>query len=123
MAGTLLALSVFFRLVASSPLQPSPAEGNVPSIANATEFINTQELSTPFPYEFPLLGNASENAATRFPMAQCNGFTLEEATIDQLQDLMGSGRLASVQVVLCYLQRIYQTDPYIKYSLPKNEPL
>ena len=113
-AGIIIVLSFSFPFVGSSPLLPNSTEENVPPIVNATEFINTQALSAPFPYEFPLLGNASDNYATRFPMPQCNGFTLEEATIDQLQGAMTSGQLTSVQIALRYLQRIYQTDPYIK---------
>ncbi len=67
----------------------------------------------PFPYYFPKLG---QNAADLFPMPDCNGFVLEEATIDQLQDAMGKGQLTSLQIALCYLQRIQQTDEYIKYA-------
>ena len=48
-------------------------------------------------------------------MPSCYGFTLEEATIDQMQDAMSSGKLTSVQLVTCYMKRIYQTDQYIKY--------
>jgi len=61
---------------------------------------------------FPL----QENAGTTklFPMPMCNGFKLEEATIDQMQTAMKKGALTSQQLVLCYLQRNYQTDDYIK---------
>lgn len=72
----------------------------------------TGTLGTPFPYEFPNLNNAETSAV--FPMPPCNGITLEEATIDQLQDYMSKGELTSVQLALCYLQRHWQTDDYIK---------
>ena len=72
-----------------------------------------ETLATPFPYYFPKLG---QNAADLFPMPDCNGFVLEEATIDQLQDAMGKGQLTSLQIALCYLQRIQQTDEYVKYA-------
>ena len=72
-----------------------------------------ETLATPFPYYFPKLG---QNAADLFPMPDCNGFVLEEATIDQLQDAMGTGQLTSLQISLCYLQRIQQTDEYVKYA-------
>lgn len=49
-------------------------------------------------------------------MPDCNGFVLEEATIDQLQDAMGKGQLTSLQIALCYLQRVQQTDEYVKYA-------
>ena len=75
--------------------------------------VTAETLSTPFPYYFPILG---QNAADLFPMPDCNGFVLEEATIDQLQDVMGKGQLTSLQIALCYLQRIQQTDEYIKYA-------
>jgi len=43
--------------------------------------------------------------------------TLEEATIDQMQAAMSRGKLTSQQLVMCYMQRIYQTDQYIKYVI------
>jgi hypothetical protein len=72
----------------------------------------TQTLESPFPYDFPNLDDAEIPAL--FPMPPCNGITLEEATIDQLQDYMSRGLLTSVQLALCYLQRHWQTDDYIK---------
>ena len=72
-----------------------------------------ETLAKPFPYYFPKLG---QSAADLFPMPDCNGFVLEEATIDQLQDAMGNGQLSSLQIALCYLQRIQQTDEYVKYA-------
>jgi amidase len=47
-------------------------------------------------------------------MPKCRGATLEEATIDQLQDYMARGLLSSVQIALCYLERYWQTNGYIK---------
>lgn len=49
-------------------------------------------------------------------MPNCNGVVLEEATIDEMQDAMRRGQLTSVTMAMCYLQRIYQTDEYIKYA-------
>ena len=92
---------------------------NISLIAPTTTnycFPNTttaETLATPFTYYFPKLG---QSAADLFPMPDCNGFVLEEATIDQLQDAMGKGQLTSLQIALCYLQRIQQTDEYIKYA-------
>jgi amidase len=61
---------------------------------------------------FPLLENVdTENL---FPMPDCNGFKLEEATIDQMQRAMEQGKLSSVQLTMCYLQRQYQIDEYVK---------
>lgn len=61
---------------------------------------------------FPSLENVgTENL---FPMPDCNGFNLEEATIDQMQREMEQGKLTSVQLTICYLQRQYQIDEYVK---------
>lgn len=62
---------------------------------------------------FPLQQNAGTTEL--FPMPSCHGFTLEEATMDQMQAAMSSGQLTSKQLVMCYMKRIYQTDQYIKY--------
>lgn len=49
-----------------------------------------------------------------FTMPPCKGFKLEEATIDQLQAAMNAGQLMSQDLVSCYTDRIYQTQPFIK---------
>ncbi|KAF1982106.1 glutamyl-tRNA amidotransferase subunit A [Aulographum hederae CBS 113979] len=84
--------------------------------SNATEY--QQILDDPFPYEFPDQDLAETTAL--FPMPKCHGITLEEATIDQLQDYMGSGLLTSTQLATCYMNRIYQTDDYINSVLEIN---
>ena len=91
-----------------SILGPTTTRPYFPNVATA------ETLTTPFPYYFPNLG---QSATDLFPMPDCNGFVLEEATIDQLQDVMGKGQLTSLQIASCYLQRIQQTDEYIKYAL------
>ncbi|KAL9623724.1 MAG: hypothetical protein Q9160_001954 [Pyrenula sp. 1 TL-2023] len=53
-------------------------------------------------------------------MRLCRNFTLEEATIDQLQDAMGQGTLTAVDLVNCYLERIEQTNGYINGILQLN---
>lgn len=50
-------------------------------------------------------------------MPPCNGLKVEEASIDQLQTWMSQGKLTSTQLALCYQQRIYQTQFYIKYVI------
>ena len=77
---------------------------------NASNSILSETLTSPFPYEFPEL-QTSQNL---FPMPPCNGVILEEATIDELQRAMAIGQLTSTKISMCYLQRIYQTDDYIK---------
>ena len=77
---------------------------------NASLLVSSQNLESPFPYQFPDLRHADD----LFPMPECNGVTLEEATVDRLQVAMNKGQLTSVKIALCYLQRIYQTDDYAK---------
>ena len=116
MKKSVLALPLFLSYVRPSAVLPSVSTHNLKPSVNGSEDIGiAQDLSSPFPYEFPYLGNVSDVDASRFPMLQCNGITIEGATVDQLQDAMSSKKLTSVQLALCYLQRIYQTDPYIKW--------
>ena len=114
----LAAVSVVFYLIVS-PTHASPNRSYLTS-ENQTvsdgskslgDLVAVQVLETPFPYEFP----NEENQINLFPMPKCMGITLEEATIDQLQDAMNTGLLTTLQIVLCYMQRIYQTDMYLEY--------
>lgn len=84
---------------------------------NVSSFPETQTLISPYPYEFPVLGNGTNEDSGHFPMPLCNGLTLEEATIDQLQEALSTGELTTVTLTLCYIQRVYQTDQYIRYML------
>ena len=61
---------------------------------------------------FPLQQNAGTTGL--FPMPPCGGFHLEEASIDDMQQAMANGDLTAVQLTLCYLERIYQTQDYLK---------
>ncbi|KAK5137022.1 hypothetical protein LTR08_001031 [Meristemomyces frigidus] len=78
----------------------------------------TQTLSTPFPYDFPALNAA--NTTGLFPMPQCHSVTIEEATIDQLQQYLSRGNITSQQLVVCYLQRVWQVDEYTNSVLEVN---
>ncbi|PHH60546.1 hypothetical protein CDD81_1551 [Ophiocordyceps australis] len=55
-----------------------------------------------------------------FPMPDCNGFKLEEATIAQMQEAMEKGMLTSVQLVHCYMTRTLQTQHYINSVMEIN---
>ncbi|TKA73433.1 hypothetical protein B0A49_06852 [Cryomyces minteri] len=79
---------------------------------------DVQTLDSPYPYYFPQTTPAGTSAL--FPMPKCRGVQLEEASIDSLQKAMDTGRLTSVQLCLCYLQRIYQTQDYIHSVLEVN---
>ncbi len=84
------------------------------TVHNNLQLADTQTLENPTSYDFPLIQNGSLVNSGQFPMPLCNGFKLEEATIDQLQQAMSTSKLTSVQIVLCYLKRIYQVDEYTK---------
>ena len=104
-----LAIVAIFQLAFRRSLQQQ--------VVNGTDDLGmSQILETPFPYYFP----EHNRTTSLFPMEMCNGVTLEEATIDQLQDYMSNDKLTTSQLVMCYLQRQYQTDGYVEYvhSLP-----
>ena len=73
--------------------------------------VASQILTDPYAYDFPRLGALG---ASLFPMRPCQGFKLEEASVDDLQRLMSNGSLTSVQLLDCYLDRVYQTQPWLK---------
>ncbi|KAM3461773.1 hypothetical protein MY5147_003131 [Beauveria neobassiana] len=66
----------------------------------------------------PLQENA--NTTELFPMADCHGLKLEEATIDQMQEAMANTNLTSLKLVGCYLTRIIQTQDYINSVMQIN---
>ena len=78
---------------------------------NSTDLAMSQILQVPFPYDFP---DQNESGAKLFPMGQCHGLRLEEATIDQLQQWMSSQELTARELADCYFQRVLQTDGYIR---------
>lgn len=100
-------LLVGLSLIAGSAANP---------IYNFSLTVQSQVLDSPYPYEFPVLQDGSLADSGQFPMPLCYGLTLEEATIDQIQQAMSKGQLSSVKLALCYLKRIYQTDGYIRYA-------
>ena len=51
-----------------------------------------------------------------FPMPLCNGYVIEEASIDTLQSYL-SENLTAVQLTKCLLDRITQLNPYLGYHL------
>lgn len=82
------------------------------------DILAVDPLRTPYPYYFPPINDAGTPAL--FPMPPCQGITLEEATIDQLQDYMSHGTLTSVQLLKCYLKRVRQVDEYINSVIELN---
>lgn len=83
------------------------------TLLNASGLAAAQVLGQPFPYDFPYMDAAP---VALFPMPSCQGITLEEATIDQLQAAMSNGTLTAVDILNCYLARVSQTNSYIKYD-------
>ncbi|KZL68111.1 amidase family protein (glutamyl-tRNA(Gln) amidotransferase subunit A) [Colletotrichum tofieldiae] len=61
------------------------------------------------------------NTTELFPMPVCGGtFKLEEATIDQMQKAMQDGIMTSQQLVICYMQRTFQTQEYVNSVMQVN---
>lgn len=85
---------------------------------NTTGVLDTDPLQQPFHFFFPLQDAA--NTSALFPMPKCRGITLEEATIDQLQGYLGDGTITSVDLLRCYLDRVYQVDKYINSIMELN---
>lgn len=78
---------------------------------NDTALATSQIMNDPFPYNFP---QQDQSHVDLFPMRLCNGLDLEEATIDQLQHRLSSGKLSTQDLARCYIDRITQTDGYIR---------
>lgn len=83
----------------------------VPQGQDVDPLVASQILTDPYAWDFPRLGAPGTSL---FPMRLCHGFKLEEASVDDLQKRMSNGSLTSVQLLDCYLDRIYQTQPYLK---------
>jgi hypothetical protein len=49
-----------------------------------------------------------------FPMPECHGFRLEEASIDTIQQTLHSGRLTSRQLIQCYVERVNEVNIYMR---------
>ncbi|QPH10557.1 hypothetical protein C2857_001928 [Epichloe festucae Fl1] len=80
--------------------------------------VRFEDLDEYTPNLIPSQNNAGSNKL--FPMGDCHGFKLEEATIDQMQKAMESRKLTSVQLVDCYMTRTFQTQQYINSVMQIN---
>ncbi|CAG8158901.1 unnamed protein product [Penicillium olsonii] len=90
----------------------------IPQPATDTDYlVESQILNTPYQYDFPRLGAPG---ASQFPMRRCHGFKLEEATVDQIQERLANGTFSTVELLACYLDRVYQTQPYLNAILQLN---
>ncbi|KAG9243091.1 amidase signature domain-containing protein [Calycina marina] len=118
----MLALNVFNALLGLTAVRLANAlniRSNT-SQYNGSQLVASQLLTDPYPYEFPVLQSGINANSGSFPMPSCNGFTLEEATIDSMQEALSTGQLTTVSLALCYLQRVYQVDPYIRGIMELN---
>jgi amidase len=82
------------------------------AFVGAAAALDVSQVFPMTPNLIPLQQNAGSDDL--FPMADCFGFKLHEATIDQMQAAMAKGNLTSVQLVSCYLTRQFQTQQYLK---------
>jgi amidase len=71
------------------------------------------------PYPYSSLQDAA-NISELFSMPTCGGVVLEEATIDQLTGYLSTGRLTSVQILECYVERFHQVDEFINSIIELN---
>nr|OQO27358.1 hypothetical protein B0A51_05063 [Rachicladosporium sp. CCFEE 5018] len=70
---------------------------------------------------FATAQNSSYAPATSWhAMSLCRGLKIEDAPIAVLQDHLSNGRLTSVNLLSCYMQRYYQTNQYINSVLEIN---
>lgn len=114
MPGNLLVFCIFFLYLQACTSGPRGCATGFKHgghcYSNATEIIPSEALDSPFPYNFP----DAREPENPFPMPDCDGFILEEATVDLLQNAMKKGELTCTKIALCYLQRIQQTNGYAK---------
>lgn len=82
--------------------------GTVIASADEIGYMQPSLTASLFPSE------ANADTTNFFPMEKCGEFELEEASIDQMQAAMAAGTLTSVQLVVCYMVRNFQTDDYAK---------
>ncbi|KZZ87362.1 amidase [Ascosphaera apis ARSEF 7405] len=83
----------------------------------ADDLVDSQIVNDPYPYHFPKLGTEGSKL---FPMKDCMGFKLEEASIDDIQKQYKNGTFTTVELVTCYLDRIVQTQQYLNAILQLN---
>jgi amidase len=106
------------RTLLFSTLFATPLASLCGAQTNLTDVLSIDPLLNPFPYYFP--SGDAVGSSTLFPMPTCQGITLEEATIDQLQGYMSDGTLTSSALLKCYLRRVRQVDEYISSIIELN---
>ncbi|KAJ8514216.1 hypothetical protein ONZ45_g8213 [Pleurotus djamor] len=110
----------------------------LPSLLACLSAVSVYGLSSPVPandsYYFPQPGSSiwtnpnatstsdasSQSGEAPFPMPKCFGLSLEEATIDDMQKWMASGKLTSRKLTQCYIGRISQLNEYVNSVLELN---
>ncbi|KAF2434202.1 glutamyl-tRNA amidotransferase subunit A [Tothia fuscella] len=109
-----MAAKLSFSLMLSALSFPICA--TIPPLAEILSFPSvsaniSQILDDPFPYYFP--AEASAGTPKLFAMPKCHGVTLQEATIDQLQDYMNQEGLADYG----YINSVLEISPDFLASL------
>lgn len=102
------------KYLSALALAATAAASYIDTRAVLASAIEVQQLNDT-EYSFP-----QTDSAELFPMASCNGVTLEEATIDQLQAYMADGSLTAENLVRCYLDRYFQINPFVNGVLQVN---
>ncbi|KAI9720870.1 MAG: hypothetical protein M1812_002709 [Candelaria pacifica] len=104
-------ISLFLSLITLSTLVNFVYGQDGPDLASS----QVDKIS--LPYDFP---DQSQPGDKLFPMRECHGVKIEEATIDQLQHSMSIGQLTAQQLASCYVDRITQVDGYVNAVLQLN---
>ncbi|KAF7193675.1 putative amidase [Pseudocercospora fuligena] len=67
-----------------------------------------------------VLASAETNSTNPFPVLPCHGIDMKDVTVSTLQSHLASGRLTSVQLCQCYIDRISLTNPYLRHVIEVN---
>ncbi len=115
MAGnSLIGLRVVYILIAALYFPWATLAQSATGTSRVSSDPGSPLLSHDFLFRYPL-DNLTVNAVeTLNTLNLCNGVVIEEATIDQLQAFMAHGKLTSVQLTICCINRVFQVERFIK---------
>ncbi|KAL8709204.1 MAG: hypothetical protein Q9225_007489 [Loekoesia sp. 1 TL-2023] len=107
---TQLAWTVIFITIVAWPTSGNEAH----NISVAKDLLGSRLLNHSFLIQYPSENVTTSSAKALNTLDLCNGVSIEEATIDKLQSYLSDGKLTSVQLTTCYMQRVFQVERYIK---------
>lgn len=84
------------------------------SFFGEVDFHGSQLLNHSFLNQYPLQNITSDPVRSLNTVDLCNGVTIEEATIDELQGYLSDGRLTSIQLTTCYIRRVFELERFSK---------